>query len=93
MKLDSNPWPKNTSMTSLKEVRPTLTPVEKFHHTGWDKMNDKNSGSKPGRFNFSQHFFEDISPFCGAIDTPVLDFWWCGQPCSCLAEAYMLHVP
>ena len=21
--------------------------------------------------------FEDISPFCGATDTPVLDFWWC----------------
>ena len=20
---------------------------------------------------------EDISPFCGATDTPVLDFWWC----------------
>ena len=22
-------------------------------------------------------FLEDISPFCGATDTPVLDFWWC----------------
>ena len=21
--------------------------------------------------------FEDISPFCRATDTPVLDFWWC----------------
>ena len=23
------------------------------------------------------NFFEDMSPFCGATDTPVLDFWWC----------------
>ena len=51
MKLDSNPRPKNTSMASLKEVRPTLTPVEKFHHMDWDKMSDKNNGSKPGIFS------------------------------------------
>ena len=23
-----------------------------------------------------KNFLEDISPFCGATDTPVLDFWW-----------------
>ena len=25
---------------------------------------------------FSKKCFEDISPFCEATDTPVLDFWW-----------------
>ena len=25
---------------------------------------------------FSFKKMEDISPFCGAIDTPILDFWW-----------------
>ena len=42
-----------------------------------------------------------MSPFCGATDTPVLDFWWCliwvsnqsGQPYLCLAEVNMLHIP
>ena len=24
-----------------------------------------------------QKFLEDISPFCGATDTPFMDFWWC----------------
>ena len=31
-------------------------------------------------FVFSSSFFfflEDISPFCGAANTPILDFWWC----------------
>ena len=45
---------------------------------------------------------EDISPFCGATDTPVLDFWWhllwVSKPewaalCTCLVEVYVLHVP
>ena len=27
--------------------------------------------------SFFKKFLEDISPFCGATDTPVLDFWWC----------------
>ena len=31
--------------------------------------------SKSGKNNFKKNFFEDISPFCGAIDTPVFDFW------------------
>ena len=26
---------------------------------------------------FFKKNLEDISPFCGATDTPVLDFWWC----------------
>ena len=26
---------------------------------------------------FFLKFLEDMSPFCGATDTPVLDFWWC----------------
>ena len=25
---------------------------------------------------FLKKFLEDISPFCGATDTPVLDLWW-----------------
>ena len=25
---------------------------------------------------FFQKSLEDMSPFCGATDTPVLDFWW-----------------
>ena len=25
---------------------------------------------------FFLKFLEDMSPFCGATDTPVLDFWW-----------------
>ena len=28
------------------------------------------------RLFFFKIFLEDISPFCGATDTPVLDFWW-----------------
>ena len=45
-------------------------------------------------------FLEDMSPFCGATDTPVLDFWWrllwVSKPewflaYSSLAEAYVLH--
>ena len=28
-------------------------------------------------FFIKEKFLEDISPFCGATDTPVLDFWWC----------------
>ena len=31
---------------------------------------------KPQGFFFSFTFLEDISPFRGATDTPVLDFWW-----------------
>ena len=47
-------------------------------------------------------FLEDVSPFCGATDTPVLDFWWhllwiskpeWVLPYSSLVEVYMLHVP
>ena len=49
MTLDPNMRQKNTSMTSLK-VRPTLTPVEKFLPTDWDKMDDKYNGSKPGNY-------------------------------------------
>ena len=26
---------------------------------------------------FFSKFLKDISPFCGATDAPVLDFWWC----------------
>ena len=25
---------------------------------------------------FDHKFLKDTSPFCGAIDTPALDFWW-----------------
>ena len=25
---------------------------------------------------FLLKFLEDISPFCGAADTPIMDFWW-----------------
>ena len=41
-----------------------------------------------------------MSPFCGATDTPILDFWWhllwvskpeWVLPYSSLAEAYMLR--
>ena len=28
------------------------------------------------RNDFLKHFWGDISPFCGATDTPVLEFWW-----------------
>ena len=50
------------------------------------------------RFFFFK-FLEDMSPFCGAIDTPVSDFWWrllwvskpeWVLPYSSLVEAYML---
>ena len=26
---------------------------------------------------FQKNILEDISPFCGTTDTPILDFWWC----------------
>ena len=41
-----------------------------------------------------------MSPFCGATDTPVLDFWWCllwvskpewVLPYLSIVEAYVLH--
>ena len=50
-------------------------------------------------FCFFLKFLEDMSPFCGATDTPVSDFWWCllwvskpkwVLPYSSLAEAYVL---
>ena len=49
---------------------------------------------------FFKKILEDMSPFCGATDTPVSDFWWrllwvskpeWVLPYSSLAEAYMLH--
>ena len=47
------------------------------------------------------YFLKFLEPFCGATNTPVLDFWWfssgfqglSGQPYSHLAEAYVLHIP
>ena len=45
-------------------------------------------------------FLVDTSPFCGATDTPILDFWWrllwvskpeWVLPYSSLAEMYVLH--
>ena len=49
-------------------------------------------------FVFLKKILEDISPFCGATDTSVLDFWTSaksqsGQSYSHLAEAYVSHVP
>ena len=52
-------------------------------------------------YTFLKIFLEDMSPFCGATDTPVLDFWWCllwvSKPEWAalfeLAEMYLLHVP
>ena len=47
---------------------------------------------------FLKKFLEDMSPFCGATDTPILDFWWrlfwvskpeWVLPYSSLAEAYL----
>ena len=35
---------------------------------------------KADETSYNENFFfklEDISPFCGATKTPVLDFWWC----------------
>ena len=51
--------------------------------------------------DFFPKFLEDISPFCGVTDNPVLDFWWhllwVSKPewaaLLALAKAYMLHVP
>ena len=49
---------------------------------------------------FLKKFLEDMSPFCGATDTPILDLWWCllwvskpewVLPYSSLADTYMLH--
>ena len=41
---------------------------------------DRQSENEPEQGN-GQGFFtkklEDMSNFCGATDTPVLDFWWC----------------
>ena len=35
-------------------------------------------GARPPKLKKNNNkFLEDISPFCGATDTPVLDFWWC----------------
>ena len=51
-------------------------------------------------FLFFFKFLEDMSPFCGATDTPILDFWWCllwvskpewVLPYSSLVEAYVLR--
>ena len=51
-------------------------------------------------FFFFLKFLEDMSPFCGATDTPVSDFWWClllvSKPewvlsYSSLVEAYVLR--
>ena len=40
-----------------------------FHQQKWHtKLN--------AFFFFLNKFLEDMSPFCGATDTPVLDFWW-----------------
>ena len=50
---------------------------------------------------FFLKFLEDMSPFCGATDTPILDFWWrllwvskpdWVLPYSSLAEAYVLQL-
>ena len=50
--------------------------------------------------SFFLNILEDMSPFCGATDTPVSDFWWhvfwvskpeWVLPYSSLAEAYMLR--
>ena len=50
-------------------------------------------------FFFLNKLLEDMSPFCGATDTPILDFWWrllwvskpeWVLPYSSLAEAYLL---
>ena len=52
------------------------------------------------KFVFFLKFLEDMSPFCGATDTPVSDVWWrllwvskpeWVLPYSSLAEAYMLR--
>ena len=49
---------------------------------------------------FFKNFLEDMSPFCGATDTPISDFWrcllWvskpeCFLPYLSLVEAYVLH--
>ena len=32
---------------------------------------------RTSRNTFLKRFLEDISPFCGATDITVLDFWWC----------------
>ena len=49
---------------------------------------------------YGYYFLEDMSPFCGAIDTPILDFWWrllwvskpeWVLPYSSLVEAYVLR--
>ena len=50
---------------------------------------------------FFKTVLEYISPFCGATDTPVLNFWWCllwvSKPewatLFAHGEAYVLHVP
>ena len=33
-----------------------------------------------------------MNPFCGATDTPVLDFWWCLLWVSSFTEVYVLHI-
>ena len=45
---------------------------------------------------FKKKSLEDISPFCGATDTPDVSSGFqsqCGQPYSHLAEAYVMYVP
>ena len=36
-----------------------------------------NTGRGGRALVFFKNFLEDVSPFCGATDTSVLDFWWC----------------
>ena len=51
------------------------------------------------KYSFFEKKLEDISPFNGATNTPVLDFWWhllwVSKPewTALFAETYMMYIP
>ena len=82
-------------------MQPSPSPVWKILHPPPPKFTWQASVRKLGSaWTSFLKFLEDMSLFCGATDTPILDFWWCllwvskpewGLPYLSLAEAYMLH--
>ena len=66
-------------------------------HSHWEKAKSIYQfqvASKVFKGNcFFKIFLEDTSPFCGATDTPVLDFWWRLPWVSKLGWIPHLHAP
>ena len=56
-----------------------LTPLRLFPHLHlfYHFHQFSSSSTNLQQSFFFYKFFEDIIPFCGTTDIPVLDFWWC----------------